>query len=142
MDVDIRRLARRIDICQYVSMPGSQLPLLDTAIAKCCGGAVSSPLDRAEADSVATLLKAVADPVRLQLVSIIRSAENQEACACDLTPAVGLSQPTVSHHLKVLVEAGILTREQRGSWAWFHLVPERLDQLAAVLSPTPAPTAP
>ena len=116
-------------------MSRTALPVLESAIAKCCGTPATSPLDRAEAESVATLLKAVADPVRLQLVSIVRAAEGQEACACDLTPAVGLSQPTVSHHLKVLVEAGILTREQRGSWAWFHLVPERLEQLAAVLSP-------
>jgi ArsR family transcriptional regulator len=128
-------MARHIDLCQYVSMSRTALPVLESAIAKCCGVPVTSPLDRAEAESVATLLKAVADPVRLQLVSIVRSAEGQEACACDLTPAVGLSQPTVSHHLKVLVEAGILTREQRGSWAWFHLVPERLEQLAGVLAP-------
>jgi ArsR family transcriptional regulator len=119
-------------------MSRTALPVLESAIAKCCGGPVTSPLDRAEAESVAALLKAVADPVRLQLVSIVRASEGQEACACDLTPAVGLSQPTVSHHLKVLVEAGILTREQRGSWAWFHLVPERLDQLAGVLSPATA----
>lgn len=116
-------------------MSPAPLPVLESAIAKCCGGPVASPLDRAEAESLAVLLKAVADPVRLQLVSIVRAAEGQEACACDLTPAVGLSQPTVSHHLKVLADAGILTREQRGSWAWFHLVPERLEQLAGVLSP-------
>lgn len=131
----MRRLARDIDVCQYVPVTRPSLPLLQTAIAKCCAGPEVVPLERAEADSVAALLKAVADPVRLQLVSLVRAAEGQVACACDLTPAVGLSQPTVSHHLKVLVEAGVLTREQRGSWAWFHLVPERLEQLAAVLSP-------
>ncbi|SDP43472.1 transcriptional regulator, ArsR family [Pedococcus dokdonensis] len=88
------------------------------------------PRDRAEA--TATLLKAVADPVRLQLLSLIRATKNHEACVCDLTPAVGLSQPTVSHHLKVLTEAGLVTRERRGTWAWFQLVPSRLDDLAAI----------
>ena len=113
-------------------MPRTSLPVLESALAKCCSGPVAAPLDRTEAESVATLLKAVADPVRLQLVSIVRAAEGQEACACDLTPAVGLSQPTVSHHLKVLTEAGLLTRERRGTWAWFRLVPERLDDLAGI----------
>ena len=90
------------------------------------------PLDRAEAEHTAALLKAVADPVRLQLLSLIRAAEGNEACVCDLTSAVGLSQPTVSHHLKVLSDAGLLTRERRGTWAWFHLVPSRLDDVAAI----------
>jgi ArsR family transcriptional regulator len=89
-------------------------------------------MDRAAAESTATLLKAVADPVRLQLLSLIRAAEGHEACVCDLTPAVGLSQPTVSHHLKVLTEAGLLTRERRGTWAWFRIVPGRLEDLAAI----------
>ncbi|SES44845.1 transcriptional regulator, ArsR family [Pedococcus cremeus] len=90
------------------------------------------PLDRAQAENTAALLKAVADPVRLQLLSLIRAAEGNEACVCDLTSAVGLSQPTVSHHLKVLSDAGLLTRERRGTWAWFHLVPSRLDDVAAI----------
>jgi ArsR family transcriptional regulator len=89
-------------------------------------------MDRAEAESTATLLKAVADPVRLQLLSLIRAAEGHEACVCDLTPAVGLSQPTVSHHLRVLTEAGLLTRERRGTWAWFRIVPGRLEDIAAI----------
>jgi ArsR family transcriptional regulator len=74
----------------------------------------------------------VADPVRLQLLSAIRATEAGEACVCDLTALVGLSQPTVSHHLKVLVEAGLLEREKRGTWAWFRLVPSRLDDVAAI----------
>ena len=78
--------------------------------------------------------KAVADPVRLQLLSIIRAADAHEACVCDLTDAVGLAQPTVSHHLKVLTDAGLLTRERRGSWAWFSLVPARLDDVASIFS--------
>ena len=99
-----------------------------------CGAdpAPPCPLARDEAERRAALLKAVADPVRLQLLAIIAAAPAEEACVCDMTDAVGLSQPTVSHHLKVLVEAGILTRERRGSWAWFALVPGRLTEIAGV----------
>ena len=89
-------------------------------------------LSREAAETSAALLKAVADPVRLQLLSAIRATADGEACVCDLTPVVGLSQPTVSHHLKVLVEAGLLEREKRGTWAWFRLVPARLDDVTAI----------
>ena len=107
------------------AMPPSPLP-------GTCGLSADHALDRAEAETTAALLKAVADPVRLQLLNLIRRAPNSEACVCDLTPAVGLSQPTVSHHLKILTEAGLLTRERRGTWAWFHLVPSRLEDVAAI----------
>lgn len=90
------------------------------------------PWGAAQAEETARLLKAVADPARLRLLSIIAAAKDQEACVRDLTPAVGLGQPTVSHHLRVLTEAGLLTRERRGAWAWFRLVPARLDDLAAI----------
>jgi ArsR family transcriptional regulator, arsenate/arsenite/antimonite-responsive transcriptional repressor len=105
----------------------------DVAEVACCGTlATDEAMGRAQAEATAYLLKAVADPVRLRLLSLIRSSKGQEACVCDLTPAVGLSQPTVSHHLKVLTEAGLVTRERRGTWAWFRLVPARLDDLAAI----------
>ena len=84
-----------------------------------------------DAEHLATILKALADPVRLQLVSLI--ASSGEECACDLPAAVGKSQPTVSHHLKQLVEAGILAREQRGKWAWFSLRQVRLDEVCSIL---------
>ena len=100
---------------------------------ECCEPNLNSPLSRSEADSLAQMLKAVSDPTRLQLLSIIRSSPNSEACVCDLTTPVGLSQPTVSHHLKVLTDAGILKREQRGTWAWFSLNPDRLQQIANAL---------
>ena len=96
-------------------------------------GAQTQPIDRDLADSMALMLKAVADPARLQLLSILKYAPNQEACVCDLTEPLGLSQPTVSHHLKVLTDAGLVTRERRGSWAWFSLVPARLDELRSFL---------
>ncbi|WP_159903080.1 ArsR/SmtB family transcription factor [Ornithinibacter aureus] len=98
----------------------------------CCGIGVDGGLTREAAETSAALLKAVADPVRLQLLSAIRATADGEACVCDLTPVVGLSQPTVSHHLKVLVEAGLLEREKRGTWAWFRLVPARLDDVTAI----------
>ena len=93
----------------------------------------TAPIDRVDAESMALILKAVADPARLQLLSILKYAPNQEACVCDLTAPLGLSQPTVSHHLKVLADAGLLTRERRGSWAWFSLVPLRLNELRSFL---------
>jgi ArsR family transcriptional regulator len=78
---------------------------------------------------------ALADPVRLRLLSILASAEAGEVCVCDLTGPVGKSQPTVSHHLKVLGDAGLVTSEKRGRWAWYRAVPGRLDALRAVLAP-------
>jgi ArsR family transcriptional regulator, arsenate/arsenite/antimonite-responsive transcriptional repressor len=108
-----------------------KVDVTSSAGAGCCAGALLKPLSRVRADELAAVLKAVADPVRLQLLSIIRAADGQEACVCDLTAAVDLSQPTVSHHLKVLTDAGLLARERRGSWAWFSLVPGSLEDVAA-----------
>lgn len=109
------------------------LPVLEST-ALCCAGALTAPLERADAADLAALLKAVADPVRLQLLSIIRAADNHEACVCDLTDAVALSQPTISHHLRILTDAGLLTRERRASWAWYTLVPSRLTDLASIFT--------
>ncbi len=108
----------------------ADLPLVD--IGACCADGLREPLARGEAEQVARVLKAVADPARLQLLALIRSGG--EACACDLTGPVGLSQPTVSHHLKVLTEAGLITREQRGQWAWFRADPGRLADIARVFT--------
>jgi ArsR family transcriptional regulator len=99
----------------------------------CC--APGTVMDRRAAEESAALLKAVADPVRLQLLSLIAGSPEQEACVCDMTGVVGVSQPTVSHHLKLLVEAGVLTRQRRGSWAWYALVPGRLEAIAGILTP-------
>ena len=77
----------------------------------------------------------LADPARLRLLSLVASASSGEACACDLVEPLGRSQPTVSHHLSVLVDAGFLTREKRGRWAWYRIVPERLDLLRSALGP-------
>jgi len=92
------------------------------------------PLSPDAADHLARSLKALADPTRLRLISIVAASADQEACVCDLTEPVGLSQPTVSHHLKVLVDAGYLTRTQRGTWAYFRLVPGALDSVARLVT--------
>lgn len=94
-----------------------------------CAPRVPTVLPRDEAEQRAALLRAVSDPIRLQLLSVIRDSPGSEACVCDMTDAVEVSQPTVSHHLKVLTEAGLLTRERRGTWAWFSLVPDRFAEL-------------
>ncbi|WP_082571250.1 ArsR/SmtB family transcription factor [Agromyces sp. Root1464] len=101
--------------------------------AACCGPLTRETITAADADVFARKLKALADPVRLRLVSIVAASEGQEACVCDLTEPVGLSQPTVSHHLKILTEAGILSRSKRGTWAYFRLVPGALEAIAAPL---------
>lgn len=100
----------------------------------CCPDGLTEPVDRPSAQALAGVLKAVADPARLQLLSLISASPTGERCACDLTDPLGLAQPTVSHHLKVLAEAGLITREQRGTWAWFRLVPERFAELAHVFT--------
>lgn len=105
--------------------PDGRAPLAQ-AVERCCATEGSAPITREDAELVARLLKAVADPVRLQILGIVRCSPGQQTCACDLPEPLGISQPTVSHHLKILVEAGLLTRERRGQWAWFTLVPERL----------------
>lgn len=94
---------------------------------------LASPLDRTDAEQLSKVLKALADPTRLRLVSLIKSAPEGEACVCDLTAPLGLRQPTVSHHLKVLVEAGLLQRERRATWVWYSLVPAGWRDLLAAL---------
>jgi ArsR family transcriptional regulator, arsenate/arsenite/antimonite-responsive transcriptional repressor len=99
----------------------------------CCSTS-APPLARDEAAQVASGFKALADPARVQLLHLVSSSEAAESCVCDLTAALGLSQGTVSHHLKVLVEAGLLERERRGTWAWYRLVPTALTALAGTLT--------
>jgi ArsR family transcriptional regulator len=101
--------------------------------AVCCSPLQREPLSAGDAQTLARTVKALADPTRLRLVSLV-AAHGGEACVCDLTEPVGLSQPTVSHHLKVLVDAGLMAREKRGVWAYYSLVPGSLDALARVLA--------
>jgi ArsR family transcriptional regulator len=101
----------------------------------CCAPLLCEPITASQATDLARLLKALADPTRLRLVSMVAAHEGGEACVCELTEPLGLTQPTISHHLKILVDAGIFTRDKRGVWAYYALVPAVLDALSAVLSP-------
>lgn len=101
----------------------------------CCGSVVTGALDESDAEDLAAAFKVLADPARLRLLSLIAASATGEACACDLVEPIGRSQPTVSHHLSLLVEAGLLSREKRGRWAWYRVVPARLEALQATLAP-------
>jgi ArsR family transcriptional regulator, arsenate/arsenite/antimonite-responsive transcriptional repressor len=100
----------------------------------CCTPLGTASLSAGDAERLAHVLKAVADPARLRLLSLVAGHPGAEACVCDLTDPVALTQPTVSHHLKVLVDAGLLSREQRGKWAYYRLVDGALDALAGRLA--------
>lgn len=102
---------------------------------ECCAPLLREPITADQAADLARMLKALADPVRLRLVSMVAAHEGGEACVCELTGPLGLTQPTISHHLKILVDAGIFTRDKRGVWAYYALVPSALEALAAVLTP-------
>lgn len=107
----------------------------DAPVTLCCPPLLAAPLDEHDAVELAGVMKALADPVRLRLVSMIAAAPAGEVCACDLATPSGRSQPTVSHHLSQLVAAGILDREQRGRWAWFRVRPDGLGAVCAALAP-------
>ena len=99
----------------------------------CCSPVRADVLDEAQAVVLANSFAALADPIRLRLLSFIAASGAPEVCACDLVEPSGRSQPTVSHHMKILVDAGLIEREKRGLWVWYRLVPSRLDALRAVL---------
>jgi ArsR family transcriptional regulator len=98
-----------------------------------CTPILQEVIDADEAERLATALKVIADPTRLRLLSLIQAQPEGEACQCHLTEPLGLSQPTVSHHLRVLREAGLIEREQRGNWAYYRIAPDRLAMLCGVL---------
>jgi ArsR family transcriptional regulator len=102
----------------------------------CCSPLTRQPLSREAAEQIAPLVKALADPVRLRLMSLIASHEDGQACVCDLNNRFGLSQPTISHHLKVLHEAGLVDREKRGVWVYYRARAEALTDLAALIGST------
>lgn len=122
-------LSKNVNTCQTVRV---SLPATDETTA-CCVPRVTSSLSHQDAERVARVFKAMGDPTRVMLLSLISGGEAGEACICDLTEPVGLSQATVSHHMKLLVEAGLVTREQRGRWAYFALNEEALDAAADAL---------
>lgn len=117
--------------------PAPQVAALDNPgleTLACCSPLARAPLSAAAAERLAGLLKALADPARLRLLSLIQAHEDGEACVCDLTDPLGLTQPTVSHHLKVLLDAGLVSRDKRGVWAYYRTVPQTLAALAEVLA--------
>ena len=118
-------------------MPKS-LQLLDPpGTAVCCPPLAQEPLSAEQAQQVAPLLKALADPVRLRLMSLVASHPGGEACVCDLTGAFDLSQPTISHHMKVLHEAGLVDRDKRGVWVYYRVRPQALASLGALIGCPP-----
>lgn len=114
-------------------MSKSELALTPVETVACCSPLVAEPLSVEQAERIAPLLKAIAEPARLRLLSLVASHADGEVCVCDLNDAVGLSQPTISHHLKVLHQVGLLDRSKRGVWVYYRIRPEALADLAALL---------
>ena len=114
-------------------MATTQLPLIDAADG-CCSSVTGRVLDVESAERLARSFKALGETTRVRLLSLIAATADGEACVCDLTNLVGFSQPTVSHHLRLLVQAGLITREQRGKWAYYAVVDHALDALARALT--------
>ena len=115
-----------------LTLIGSETPL------ECCAPLAATALTDAEAEASAALFAALSDPARVRIVNFVATGD-EPVCACHLIEPLGLSQPTVSHHLKRLVEAGILERQQRGRWAYFSLAPETAERLASLVDLTRAP---
>ncbi len=114
-------------------MSNSVLTLSPVETVACCAPLVDEPLSAEAAERISSLVKALADPVRLRLVSLVAAHQGGEACVCDLNDAFDLSQPTISHHLKVLHEAGLLEREKRGVWVYYRINAAALGDLGALL---------
>ncbi|MGR0160359.1 ArsR/SmtB family transcription factor [Paenarthrobacter nitroguajacolicus] len=110
------------------------LPTLESTVQECCEPTSQPALDAEDAKRKALVFKALADPNRLRLLSMVKAEASGESCVCDLTEPLGLGQPTVSHHLKILVDAGLLHREKRGTWAYYSLVPGALDDVAGMVT--------
>ncbi len=117
--------------------PRRTLPVVDAhgAESACCSTVTGAALDAEEAGRLARMFKALGDPTRVRLLSLIAAQPEREACICDLTEPVGLAQPTVSHHMKQLVDAGLVVREQRGRWAFYRVVDDTLAALSGALKP-------
>ena len=133
MNFDVQRLDQDIGICQYRRMSKSLLELTPVQAVACCSPLTRDPLSAEQAERIVPLVKALADPVRLRLLSLIASHADGEACVCDLNDAFDLSQPTISHHLKLLHDAGLLDRQKRGVWVYYRLNASALGDLAALL---------
>lgn len=128
MLIDMSIVAQRIDVCQYVRQMKT-IPLVEA----CCAPISASVLDAESAETLSSLLKVLADPARLQILSMLASAGG-EVCVCDLTGPLGLSQPTVSHHMKQLREGGFVSSERRGKWVFYSLVPGQVSAVTDALT--------
>lgn len=115
-------------------MPTTALPVVSDDLTYCCNPVTGGVLDHEQAERLARIFKALADPTRVRLVSLIAAHQDSEACVCDLTAPVGLSQGTVSHHLKQLADAGLISREQRGRWSYFRVEQAALEALSKSLN--------
>jgi ArsR family transcriptional regulator len=115
-------------MCQYVGM---------ATVTPCCPTVFKTSLPKKDAEALAALFKALSDPVRLRVLSFIAAQPDGEACVCHVTEPAGVSQPTASHHLKVLHDAGLLEREKRGAWVYYRVVPERLEEARSALALRP-----
>jgi len=118
-----------IDNCQYGGMKKSV-----SVLSTCCPPVLQGRLSQADAEELAGTFKAIADPARLRLLNFIAAQPSGEACVCYLMKPLDISQPTVSHHLKVMYDAGLLDRERRGTWVYYRIVPERLGALRDALA--------
>ena len=114
---------------------------MTVATGVCCAPIAREPLSEVDAAEMATLLKAVADPVRLRLLSMIGSHAGGEACVCDLTDAFDLTAPTISHHLKVLKTAGLIDSERRGTWVYYWIIPATVNRLGELFAPLAVPAS-
>ena len=132
----LTRLPSDIDICQYRRVSKSLPVLTPVDAVACCSPLTREPMSDADAARIVPLLKALADPVRLRLMSLVASHDGGEACVCDLNDAFDLSQPTISHHLKVLHAAGLLERDKRGVWVYYRASTSALRALGDLIGST------
>jgi ArsR family transcriptional regulator len=132
-----QELAIHINERQYERVPNPVLMLKPAEAVACCSPLSARPMTRQQAQQIAPLLKALADPVRLRLMSLVASQAGGEACVCDLNDAFDLTQPTISHHLKVLHDSGLLDREKRGVWVYYRARTEALASLGALIGCPP-----
>jgi ArsR family transcriptional regulator len=120
-------LPNHIDICQYGGMK------IANPLFSCCPPLLAGKLTPPEAIQLASIFRVLGEPARLQILSLIAAQPRQEVCACELVETLGLAQPTVSHHLKVMYEAGLLEKERRGTWIYYRVVQDRLTALREIL---------
>ena len=130
-------------MCQIRGVVNQELlPVIDVTAAACCAPLACEPLPQAGAEELAALFKAVADPVRLRLLSLIACHDGGESCVCDLLDAFDMTAPSVSYHLKILREAGLISSERRGTWVYYRVNPGVMTRMSAVLAPQPTLAGP